>query len=147
MTATTPSPAVDAARGRAPEPETRTHRHEPHRQEPSHEELVRYLEDRFACAQACDACVRACLGRRGPAEWGDEPRLNTACADVCEATSRVLAEQSDQDEERVRTQVEWCRAICLQCAALSDLRPGSAPCAEACRRCAKACDDFLTALG
>ncbi|MEU6123651.1 ferredoxin [Streptomyces sp. NPDC047123] len=112
-----------------------------------HHELVRYLEDRFACAQACDDCVRACTGRRAPCEPDGAQRLNAACADVCEATSRVLAEQGDQDEQRVRMQVEWCRAVCLQCAALCELHPASARCAEACRRCAKACDDFLTTLG
>ncbi|MFH8294687.1 four-helix bundle copper-binding protein [Streptomyces sp. NPDC018059] len=113
-------------------------------------ELVRYLEDRFACAQACDDCVRACARRHGPPGPGDAPRLDTACADVCDATARLLADQVDQDEQdeqRVRVQVEWCRAICLQCAALCDPLPGSAACAEACRRCAKACDAFLTTLG
>lgn len=117
------------------------------REELSHQDLVRYLEDRFACAQACDDCVRACAVRQGPAECGDGPRLNTACADVCDATSRILAEQPDQDEQRMRMQVEWCREICLQCASLCDLDSTSARCADACRRCAKACDDFLTTLG
>ncbi|WP_070321305.1 four-helix bundle copper-binding protein [Streptomyces alboniger] len=125
MTATTSSPSVP--------------------QERSHQDLVRYLEDRFACAQACDDCVRACTRRQGPAEPGDA--LNTTCADVCDATSRLLAEQPDQDEQRIRMQVEWCRDVCLQCAALCDLRPASAGCAQACRDCAKACDDFLTTLG
>ncbi len=112
-----------------------------------HQDLVRYLEDRFACAQACDECVRECAKRRGPAESGAGPRLNSACADVCDATARVLADQSDQDEQRVRLQVEWCRAICLRCAFLCDLRPASADCAEACRRCAQACDAFLATMG
>ncbi|MEU7576184.1 ferredoxin [Streptomyces sp. NPDC041068] len=116
-------------------------------EELGHHDLVRYLEDRFACAQACDDCVRECAMRQGPAEPGDGPRLNSACADVCDATSRVLAEQSDQDEQRVRMQVEWCRAVCLQCASLCDLGPASVQCAEACRRCAKACDEFLTTMG
>ncbi len=116
-------------------------------EELDHQELVRYLEDRFACAQACDECVHVCAVRAGPEEPGGLTRLNTACADVCDATSRVLAEQSDQDEQRVRMQVEWCRAVCLQCAALCDPHPASAVCAEACRRCAKACDTFLTTLG
>ncbi|MEV7192145.1 four-helix bundle copper-binding protein [Streptomyces sp. NPDC093510] len=44
-------------------------------------------------------------------------------------------------------QVEWCRAVCLQCASLCDLNPTSTRCADACRRCAKACDDFLRTLG
>ncbi|ATL32673.1 ferredoxin [Streptomyces formicae] len=115
--------------------------------EARHEDLVRYLEDRFACVQACDDCVRVCAVRQGPADPGATPRLNSACADVCDATSRVLAEQSDQDEERVRMQVEWCRAICLQCASLCDLGSAADGCAQACRRCAKACADFLTTLG
>ncbi|MEV5981442.1 ferredoxin [Streptomyces sp. NPDC052114] len=116
-------------------------------EELGHQDLVRYLEDRFACAQACDDCVRECAKRQGPAESGAGPRLNSACADVCDATARVLADQGDQDEERVRMQVEWCRAICLRCACLCDLRAASAGCAEACRRCAKACDDFLATMG
>ncbi|MFK4066380.1 four-helix bundle copper-binding protein [Streptomyces sp. NPDC029674] len=132
---------------------TREREERQERQELSHQDLVRYLEDRFACAQACDDCVRACTMRQGPAESGDGSRLNTACADVCDATYRLLADQSDrsdpgdQDEQRVRMQVEWCRAVCLQCAALCGLNPASAGCADACRRCAKACDDFLTTLG
>ncbi|MGV9878469.1 ferredoxin [Streptomyces sp. NPDC003006] len=148
MTTTSSSPTV-------PHPAHRAHTAHPApasepREERSHQDLVRYLEDRFACAQACDDCVRACARRQGPAEPGNTPRVDTACADVCDATSRLLgeqADQADQDEQRVRMQVEWCRAICLQCADLCDLRPASATCAEACRRCAKACDDFLTTLG
>ncbi|QEU97013.1 ferredoxin [Streptomyces kanamyceticus] len=119
-------------------------------QEARHEDLVRYLEDRFACVQACDDCVRVCAVRQGPADPGDTPRLNSACADVCDATARFLAEQGDQgdqDEQRVRIQVEWCRAICLQCASLCGLGSATDRCAQACRRCAKACDDFLTTMG
>lgn len=149
MTVTTTPPGTRARPAAAYE-EPMTASATPATKEPeecSHEDLVRYLEDRFACAQACDDCARVCLVREGPAGPGEAPRLNTACADVCEATSRVLAEQSDQDEQRVRMQVEWCRAICLQCASLCDLHPAAADCAEACRRCAKACDAFLTTLG
>ncbi|MFE0171290.1 ferredoxin [Streptomyces sp. NPDC059002] len=116
-------------------------------QEARHEDLVRYLEDRFACAQACDECVRTCAARQGPADPGAMPRLNSVCADVCDATARVLSEQSDQDEQRVRIQVEWCRAVCFQCASLCDLRTPADRCVEACRRCVRACDVFLATLG
>ncbi|MFJ2770660.1 ferredoxin [Streptomyces sp. NPDC087300] len=137
----TPSPPALPTLSNPPHPADRTDT------EVCHEDLVRYLEDRFACAQACEDCVRACAVRQGPAAPGATPRLNSACADVCDATSRVLAEQGDQDEQRVRMQVEWCRAICLQCASLCDRRAATDHCAEACRRCAKACDDFLATLG
>ncbi|MFH8562358.1 four-helix bundle copper-binding protein [Streptomyces sp. NPDC017988] len=153
MTGTTSSPASPQAAHPAPGPDSAPTK-QPRALVPASEprelgrhELVRYLEDRFACAQACDDCVRACARRHGPPGPGDAPRLDTACADVCDATARLLADQVEQDEQRVRVQVEWCRAICLQCAALCDPLPGSAACAEACRRCAKACDAFLTTLG
>ncbi|CAM5242017.1 Ferredoxin OS=Streptomyces alboniger OX=132473 GN=CP975_32625 PE=4 SV=1 [Streptomyces alboniger] len=91
-----------------------------------------------------------CARRRIPAEPCHASRLGSACADVCDATFRVLVEQGEhgeEDEERVRVQVEWCRAVCHQCVALCDASPASARCAEACRRCAEACDDFLAAMG
>ena len=91
-----------------------------------------------------------CARRRFPAEPCHVSRLNTACGDVCDATFRVLAEQGahgDEDEERVRAQVEWCLAICLQCVELCDGSPESTRCADACRRSARACDDFLAAMG
>ncbi len=129
--------------------------HDPAGRERGRQELVRYLEGRFACAQACEECARACARRRLPDEPCHASRLNTACADVCDATFRVLAEPGEHGEpgerageyeERVRVQVEWCRAICHQCAALCDTSTASARCAEACRRCARACDDFLAAM-
>ncbi|QQC92895.1 hypothetical protein [Streptomyces alfalfae] len=78
-------------------------------------------EARFACAQACDECVRACARRR-PADGPSHAlHLTAACADVCDATFRVLAGRGaygEEDEQRVRVQVEWRRAVRRQCAAL-----------------------------
>lgn len=110
-------------------------------------EAARYLEDRFACAQACDECVRACALRLGPDEPGEMARLHSTCADVCDATCRVLSEPGDQDVQRVRLQVEWCRAVCLQCARMCEASPQARDCALSCRRCARACGDFLATLG
>ncbi|WP_240803062.1 ferredoxin [Streptomyces sp. A1499] len=139
MTATTPLPSGPRAVRPAPAPTE-----EP--QQWDRPEPVRYLEARFACAQACDECVRACARSRPAGGPGHALRLTAACADVCDATFRVLAERGEEDEQRVRVQVEWCRAVCRQCAALCATCPASAGCAEACRRCERACDDLMKAL-
>jgi hypothetical protein len=118
----------------------------------SQQELFRFLEDRFACAQACTECARACALRaslaepNGPADQEGVRRKGIMCAEVCDATCRVLSEQAHQDETALRVQVEWCRAICLECAGAFDGHPGAEESAQICRDCAHACTDFLTTL-
>jgi hypothetical protein len=119
----------------------------------SQQELFRFLEDRFACAQACTECARACAVRASLVDPdGAENqellrRKGIMCAEVCDATCRVLSEQNQVDEEAIRVQVEWCRQVCLESAHVFDAHPGAAETAEACRACAKACTTFLTTLG
>ena len=57
---------------------------------------------RFACAQACTECARACALRascmiRTAAEERLIRREGILCAEVCDATCRVLSEQLEQD--------------------------------------------------
>ncbi|MEU3147159.1 MULTISPECIES: ferredoxin [unclassified Streptomyces] len=118
----------------------------------SEQELYRYLEDRFGCAQACAECSRACAVRASLVDpGGGTPqesvrRKGVICAEVCDATSRVLSEGSQTDEETVRVQVEWCRQVCLEGAHAFDGHPGAERTAEACRTCAQACTEFLDTL-
>ncbi|MFC3572128.1 ferredoxin [Streptomyces yaanensis] len=119
----------------------------------SQQEVYRFLEDRFACAQACTECARACAMRASRAEpdgTQDQEllrRKGIMCAEACDATCRVLSEQDPQDEAGVRGQLEWCRAVCLDCAHVFDGHPGSEEVARACRGCARACTAFLAMLG
>ncbi|CAL9365557.1 hypothetical protein SUDANB176_00761 [Streptomyces sp. enrichment culture] len=118
----------------------------------SQEELFRFLEDRFACAQACTECARACATRASLVDPdGTENqelvrRKGIMCAEVCDATCRVLSEQNQVDEETLRVQVEWCRQVCLESAQVFDRCSGAERTAEACRACARACTEFLTTL-
>ncbi|WP_369252028.1 ferredoxin [Streptomyces sp. R41] len=113
---------------------------------------MRFLEDRFACAQACTECARACALRAsvldpdGPREQGLLRRKGVMCAEVCDATCLVLSEQLHQDENGIRAQVEWCRTVCLECAQAFDGHVGAEDGAKACRECAQACTDFLAIL-
>ncbi|MFI5658594.1 ferredoxin [Streptomyces sp. NPDC051684] len=140
--------------------------------EPPKDDLVRFLEDRFACAQSCTECARACallvsstdLGpvapqthgpvRTGPSEGRGQPeaphglrRALLLCVEVCDATCRLLSEEAHQDEYGLRLQVEWCRAVALECAHVCDRTRDAADCAERCRACARACTNFLATLG
>ncbi|MDX2761962.1 ferredoxin [Streptomyces europaeiscabiei] len=122
----------------------------------SQQELIRFLEDRFACAQACTECARACALRAsladpdGPEGQEKMRRKGIMCAEVCDATCRVLSEEANLDEAGIRLQVEWCRTVALECARVFDDSPGAESGAEsgaeACRECARACTDFLTTL-
>ncbi|MEU9190164.1 four-helix bundle copper-binding protein [Streptomyces sp. NPDC048484] len=116
------------------------------------QKLVRFLEDRFACAQACTECARVCALRAsladldGPEDQQLIRRKGILCAEVCDATCRLLAEQVTQSEDAMRVQVEWCRTVCLETAHVFDRSPGSEEGAQACRDCAKACSEFLDLL-
>lgn len=135
-------PGFDAPHGGNPRGVTTT----------SQEELFRFLEDRFACAQACTECARACATRAGLVDPdGAENqelvrRKGIMCAEVCDATCRVLSEQNQADEATIRMQVEWCRQVCLESAQVFDGHPGAERTAEACRACARACTEFLATL-
>jgi hypothetical protein len=116
------------------------------------QELFRFLEDRFACAQACTECARTCALRAslvdpdGTEEQELVRRKGIMCAEVCDATCRVLSEQNRLDEAGIRIQVEWCRTVCLECAHAFDRQPDAEDGAKAGRACAQACTDFLATL-
>ncbi|MGW2687729.1 ferredoxin [Streptomyces sp. NPDC001414] len=118
----------------------------------SQQELYGYLEDRFACAQACTECARLCaLGAsvfdpEGTVELERVRRTGIMCAEVCDATCRALTEENDQDEAGLRVQLEWCRTICLRGAQAFDTRPGAEKSVAACRACAVACTEFMATL-
>lgn len=68
------------------------------------------------------------------------------CAEVCDATCRVLSEDASVDEAGIRAQLEWCRTVCLESARVFDRHPGAGEDAAACRTCAETCTDFIETL-
>ena len=103
-------------------------------------------------------CARACVLRASALDPEGTERLRLLrrkailCAEVCDATCRVLAEDTRVDEAGLRVQLEWCRTVCLETAhAFGDQRnrplpPQAGETAEACRACARACTDFMATL-
>lgn len=139
------------AQGQGFAPVSRGNPH-PVTQQASPQQLYRFLEDRFSCAQACTECARACSVRVSLVDPGGPDcqervrRLGIMCAEVCDATCRLLCEESRQDEEGLRGRVDRCRRTCLEGAGAFEEYPGAESAATACRACADACVDFLETL-
>ncbi|HEX5923302.1 MAG TPA: hypothetical protein VFY45_05690, partial [Baekduia sp.] len=60
------------------------------------------------CAAACTSCADADLGERGLPELIRCVRLCLDCADICDATGRIVTRQTASDVDVVRAVVEAC---------------------------------------
>lgn len=105
----------------------------------------------FECAQACTACADACLSEDMVAELTKCIRSDLDCADICAATGNVLSRHTGYDANITRAILEACRVACSscgdECEQHGDMHGHCKVCAEACRRCEKACADLLSSLG
>jgi hypothetical protein len=113
--------------------------------------LAECIEACIACAQACTACADACLGEEMVAELRVCIRTDLDCADVCEATGRVLSRHTGYDANLTRAVLEACATACRSCGDECERHAGMHEhcrvCAEACRRCEQACRALLATLG
>lgn len=113
--------------------------------------LVHCVEECFSCAATCISCADACLGEETVQELVRCIRLNLDCADVCEATGRVLVRQTAFEPQLARHIVETCAQACRTCAEEcerhAEHHEHCRVCAEECRRCEQACTDVLATIG
>ena len=114
------------------------------------ERLAQTIEAVTDCGQACTACADSCLSEEMVAELGKCIRLDLDCADVCEATARVLSRQHAYDANVTRPLLAACRAACKscgdECSRHAEMHEHCRVCAEACRRCERACDELLASM-
>ena len=98
------------------------------------------------CAQACTADVDADLSEQNVAEMVTCIRLCLDCTDICTAASAVLSRPAERDRDATRLLLGACVAICQSCGDECERHahmPHCRVCAEACRRCERACRDLL----
>jgi hypothetical protein len=77
-------------------------------------------------------------------------RANLDCADLCEATGRILSRHTGNDVQVIRAAAEACARACASCADECEkhqMHEHCRVCAEACRRCESACGRVVEALG
>ena len=113
--------------------------------------LARCVEACVACAQACTACADACLSEEMVADLTTCIRTDLDCADVCEATGRVLSRHTGYDANLTKAVLQACVQACRscgdECERHAEMHEHCRICAEACRRCEQACQDVLAAIG
>lgn len=107
------------------------------------EALRNCIEACFDCAQACIACADACLGETDPKALLACIRINQDCADVCDATGKILSRQTIVDRAFVDSVLRACMDVCQACAEEctrhARRHEHCRVCAEACRRCERSC--------
>jgi hypothetical protein len=113
--------------------------------------LARCIDECLACLQRCTACADADLAEPDVAEMRRSIRLCLDCADVCDATARLLSRQTEYVAETARAQVASCWELCAICAREcerhADHHEHCRLCGEECRRCEQTCSDVLEAIG
>lgn len=109
--------------------------------------LAAAIDACFDCAETCTACADACLAADRIETLVCCVRLNLDCVDVCDATGKLLSRQTGTNADVVRAQVRACIAASRACAEECERHAGRhehcAVCAEACRRCERACECLL----
>jgi hypothetical protein len=112
--------------------------------------LLRCIEACFDCAQACAECADACLSDPAVADLTECIRSDLDCADMCEATGRLLSRFTGNDTNLTRAFLDTCAAACRACAEECERHASThahcAACVEACRRCEETCEALLAAL-
>ena len=110
--------------------------------------LVACIKACHECAASCTTCADACLSESGVQQLIHCIRLNLDCADVCEATGRLLARTSEASMAVTRAQLVACREACRACGTECERHAGHHEhcrvCAESCKACAATCDRLLT---
>lgn len=102
------------------------------------------------CAYVCTTCADACMEEQDPAKLRKCIRNNLDCADICQATARLISRPGEQDPEVLRAQLDACAIACRACAdeceKHAEMHEHCRVCAESCRACAEACDRMKKAL-
>ena len=91
------------------------------------------------CAKMCLSCADACMAEA--MDMTQCIRLCSDCSDICDATARLGARQTGNDQPMLRELLELCARMCEACAAECE-QHDMEHCklsAQICRECAADC--------
>ena len=110
-------------------------------------ELAAAIDACLTCVQACTACADSDLMEPDIATLRTCIARNLVCADICDATARVLSRPGQWDLLTVHDLLVTCVRSCTACAEECDRHAEHhrhcAICAEVCRTCLRACTALL----
>lgn len=111
--------------------------------------LVQCIEACFDCAQTTVACADACLAEPHVGELVQCIRINLECSDICTATGRLLSRRLPSDQLIWDRQIEAAAVTARLCAEECEMHMARHEhcrvCADACRKCERACNALLAA--
>lgn len=112
--------------------------------------LTRCITACLKCSLGCTACSDACMAESDISTLVKCMRTDLDCADMCDATVKVLTRQTDYDLGVIRSVVSACLTTIIACAEECELHATHHKhceiCAEICRQAEGACRDLLGAL-
>lgn len=112
--------------------------------------LAHTIDELIRCSQTCTACADACLSEPDVVDLITCIRRNLDCADVCDATARLLTRQSGEDLATARAMLQTCVVACRTCQEVcrrhADHHEHCRVCADACDRCRQVCEQLLISL-
>jgi hypothetical protein len=113
------------------------------------DELAAAIDACLDCVQSCTSCADADLAEDDVAELRTCIGLCDDCADVCDATARVLSRQARYDEFLVQRLLQACVRACAscaeECARHAHHHVHCRICEQVCRECEAACRRLLEA--
>lgn len=99
------------------------------------------------CGQICTSCADACLAEDNSAHLRRCISTDLDCADVCDATARLVIRQTESPYELVHAQLHACILACQICAdeceKHASMHDHCRVCAETCRHCQERCNFLL----
>lgn len=115
------------------------------------EGLVRCIEKCFACPQTCTACADARLAEEMVEQLRQCIRYNLGCADVCAAAGRLPSRCTGANVQVLRRMPVTCMAARRvggdECESHAGHHEYCRICAGSCRRCERACQAAMVAVG
>lgn len=115
-----------------------------------HDILATCVAACLKCSLASTACSDACLAESDIAVLAKCIRNDLDCADLCDATAKVLTRQTAYDVALMRSVVTACLNAIVVCAEECERHAAHHKhceiCAMVCREAQNACEAFLAAL-
>jgi hypothetical protein len=116
-----------------------------------HSALLRCIEECLDCAASCTSCADADLAEDDVREMVRCIRLCLDCADTCGTTARIAIRQTAPDLRVLQAMVAACAAACKACGDECERHAAHHEhcriCADVCRRCERACNELIAAIG
>lgn len=111
------------------------------------DEIEECISECLICAETCSICADACLSEEN-SDLNKCIKNNLMCAQICETTAKMLAFQNDTHGALAHL-LKACQQICQitkgECDEHADTMKHCQICADACDRCAQACENLLSA--